>query len=136
MQRVRTVITGTGTHIPSVVVPNSHFLDHDLRSPDGEGLKRANPEILAQFESITGIRERRYAPPDLTTSDMGADAAAQALAEAKLDPEELDYIIFAHNFGDVRPSHPGPDLVPALAARVKAKLRIRNARYERDMDTI
>jgi 3-oxoacyl-[acyl-carrier-protein] synthase-3 len=53
-------------------------------------------------------------------------AAQDALASSNIDPESLDLIIFAHNFGDVRPGDPRSDLVPALAARVKSQLRIRN----------
>jgi len=124
----RTVIAGTGCHIPGRVLPNAHFLGHAFHGPDGRPIDKGNEEILRQFEEVTGIRERRYAEPGLVASDMGADAAEQALACAGCDRENLDYIIFAHNFGDVRAGSRVPDLVPALAARVKAKLRIRNPR--------
>ncbi|MBX9448600.1 MAG: hypothetical protein KL787_02290, partial [Taibaiella sp.] len=50
----------------------------------------------------TGIEERRYASRDLVTSDLGFFAAQKAVANAGIDIETLDYIIFAHNFGDVR----------------------------------
>ncbi len=43
----------------------------------------------------TGIRERRIARPDETTSDMGAEAARRALAAAKLTAEQVDLIIVA-----------------------------------------
>ncbi|MEE3245577.1 MAG: 3-oxoacyl-[acyl-carrier-protein] synthase III C-terminal domain-containing protein, partial [Bacteroidota bacterium] len=43
-----------------------------------------------------------------------------------LDPETLDYIIVAHNFGDVKHGSNRSDMVPALAARVKHKLKIKN----------
>ncbi|HYM60834.1 MAG TPA: ketoacyl-ACP synthase III [Thermoanaerobaculia bacterium] len=123
---IRTVITGSGSHIPSVVVPNDHFLGHEFHGPDQKPIRKPNAEILNQFESITGIRERRYAPPDLVTSDIAFDAARAALESSETDGESLDYIIVAHNFGDVTPGSQRPDLVPALAARVKAKLRIEN----------
>jgi len=42
------------------------------------------------------------------------------------DPEELDYIIVAHNFGDVKYENRHSDMVPSLAARVKHKLGIKN----------
>jgi 3-oxoacyl-[acyl-carrier-protein] synthase III len=124
----RTVIAGTGSHIPTQVVQNDHFLGHEFHGPDGRPIDKPNEEILRQFESITGIRERRYAPSSLVTSDMGADAAERALEDASFDREELDQIIFAHNFGDVRAGSRVPDLVPALAARVKARLQISNPR--------
>lgn len=124
----RTVISGTGCHIPTEVVPNAHFLGHEFHDPDGKPIAKSNDEILRQFEAITGIRERRYACSNLVASDLAADAAEQALLSAACDREQLDYIILAHNFGDVRAGSRVPDLVPALAARVKAKLKIRNPR--------
>ena len=122
------MIAGTGCCLPSEVVPNAHFRDHEFHGPDGQPIPKSNDEILRQFESITGIRERRYASPELVASDLAAQAAEQALASWPGDREALDYIILAHNFGDVRAGSRVPDLVPALAARVKAKLRIRNPR--------
>jgi 3-oxoacyl-[acyl-carrier-protein] synthase III len=124
----RSVIAGTGSHIPSVVVPNDHFLNHQFWGPDQKPIDKSNAEILKQFESITGIRERRYVSDDLVTSDIAADAARNALESSNIDPESLDYIIVAHNFGDVRADTRRSDMVPALAARVKAKLGIHTPR--------
>ena len=123
-----TVIAGTGSHIPSVVVPNDAFLHHEFHGPDQKPIAKSNPEILKQFESITGIRERRYAPDNVLTSDMAFDAARKALDSSGIDGETLDYIIVGHNFGDVRAGSTRSDLVPALAARVKNKLGIENPR--------
>ena len=125
---MRTVIAGTGRHIPSVVVPNAHFLHHEFHGPDGLPIEKSNAEILEQFEAITGIRERRYAPDDMVTSDLAALAAGDALASSGLDPESLDAIILAHNFGNVVHGSHCSDLVPSLASRVKARLGIRNPR--------
>lgn len=121
----RSVITASGSHIPPVRVPNDAFLDRDFRAADGSRLGKSNEEIVSQFESITGIRERRYVPDNVVTSDIAFEAARDALDSSGIDPETLDYLIVAHNFGDVRRGHRS-DLVPALAARVKAKLQIRN----------
>ncbi len=121
---VRSIISATGSYIPPVRVPNDFFLDRDFRTADGKPLGKSNAEILAQFEAITGIRERRYAPDDMVTSDMAYEAAKDALASSGIDPETLDAIIVAHNFGDVR-NGGRSDQVPALAARVKARLQIR-----------
>lgn len=120
----RTVIAGTGSYIPPVRVPNEAFLGHDFRGSDGARLNKSNEEILQQFESITGIRERRYIPEHMYTSDIAFEAAKDALASSSVDPESLDYIVVAHNFGDVRRGGRS-DLVPALAARVKARLQIK-----------
>ena len=123
---IRTVITATGSHIPEVRVPNDHFLDHDFRGTDQQPLGKANAEILKQFESITGIRERRYAKDEQVATDLAYEAARDALESSKIDAESLDGIIVAHNFGDVRAGSVRSDLVPAIAARVKARLGIRN----------
>jgi len=123
---IRSIIAGTGSHIPSRVVPNDAFLNYEFRDADEKNIAKSNEEILQQFEAITGIRERRYAADDLVTSDMAYDAARQALQSSGIDGEDLDYIIVAHNFGDVRAGSTRSDLVPALAARVKAKLQIEN----------
>jgi 3-oxoacyl-[acyl-carrier-protein] synthase-3 len=123
---VRSVITATGSHIPAVRVPNEHFLGHDFRDAKQKTIEKSNEEILKQFEAITTIRERRYVPDDLDTSDIAFDAAQKALQSSGIDPEQLDAIIVAHNFGDVRAGSHRLDMVPSLAARVKAKLEIRN----------
>jgi len=122
------VIAATGSHIGSVRVPNDHFLQHTFLGSDHQPIEKSNEEILAQFEAITTIRERRYAAPNLVTSDIACDAAMQALQSSGIRGEDLDYIIVAHNFGDVRDGSTRSDLVPALAARVKAKLQIQTPR--------
>lgn len=124
---VRTVISATGSYIPPVRVPNDAFLNASFFGSDGKSLGKSNADILAQFEAITGIRERRYVPDDLVTSDIAYEAAKNALDSSGIDPESLDGIIVAHNFGDVRRGGRS-DLVPALAARVKAKLKIATPR--------
>lgn len=123
---MRTVIAATGSHIPDTVVTNDHFLQHEFLGPDGKRIDKPNAEILQQFEAITGIRERRYVGEETLTSDIGLAAAKAALESSNTDPESLDLIIFAHNFGDVRSRDRRSDLVPALAARVKSRLKIRN----------
>lgn len=120
---LRSVIVGTGSYIPPERVPNDAFLDRDFRAGGGASLGKSNREILDQFEGITGIRERRYAPEGMVTSEMAYEAAKSAIESSGIDPETLDYLIVAHNFGDVR-SGRRSDLVPALAARVKARLQI------------
>ncbi|HEU4951763.1 MAG TPA: ketoacyl-ACP synthase III [Holophagaceae bacterium] len=122
----RTVIVGSGSVLPPVAVPNAAFLDHDFREANGAPVGKANAEILDQFVAITGIRERRYAGKDQVASDLALAAAQDALASSGVDPESLDAILLGHNFGDVRPGSTHCDMVPSLAARVKARLGIRN----------
>jgi 3-oxoacyl-[acyl-carrier-protein] synthase-3 len=58
-------------------------------------------EIIKKFEDITGISERRYVSEEWTASDLGYIAAKKAIEDANMDPETLDQIIVAHNYGDV-----------------------------------
>src|SRR5258708_5033160 len=128
MTSVRSIFAATGSYIPPVRVPNEAFLSSDFRDARGTKIAKSNGEILEQFEAITGIKERRYAPEGLVTSDIAFEAAKNALESSQIDPESLDSIIVAHNFGDVRTAHGRSDLVPALAARAKARLRIKTPR--------
>jgi len=122
----RTVIVGTGCAIPNRRVPNAQMLDREFWGPDGKKIAKTNQQIIDQFEAITGIKERRYAEDDQVASDLAAIAAEDALASSGIDRETLDTIVVAHNFGDVRAGSRHSDLVPALAARVKAQLKIKN----------
>src|SRR5690606_8034575 len=73
-----------------------------------------------------GIEERRYVTDDQVASDIGYLAALDALNSSQTDGETIDYIIVAHNFGDVPAKNRRSDLVPALASRIKVKLGIQN----------
>ena len=122
----RTVIVGSGCAIPGRKVMNSEMLDREFLGPDGKKIEKTNQQIIEQFEAITGIKERRYAEDNQVTSDLAAIAAEEALASSGVDRETLDAIVVAHNFGDVRAGTRHSDLVPALAARVKAQLKVKN----------
>jgi 3-oxoacyl-[acyl-carrier-protein] synthase-3 len=127
MRDIHSVFIGTGSCIPPVRVPNSEFLDNEFFESRGRPFDRtANPRIVEKFEEITGIAERRYAGDGQVASDIGFAAAREAVAASGIDPETLDYVIVAHNFGDVRQDNPRSDFVPSLAARIKAGLAIRN----------
>ncbi|WP_053971467.1 3-oxoacyl-ACP synthase III family protein [Mangrovimonas sp. ST2L15] len=119
-------ITGIGSYIPENIEKNSDFNQHLFLNADGSQISSPNSVIVEKFEAITGIQERRYADRHLVTSDMGAFAAEKALTDANIDPETLDYIIVAHNFGDVKYGTNQGDMVPGLAARIKHTLRIKN----------
>ncbi|WP_420604222.1 3-oxoacyl-ACP synthase III family protein [Flagellimonas sp.] len=119
-------ITGTGSYIPSIITKNEDFLEHEFLETDGSSFAYDNAVIIEKFKAITGIAERRYAKPDLKTSDLGYLAAEKAIEDAKIDKEELDYIIFAHNFGDVSHGKIQGDTLPSLATRVKHLLKIKN----------
>ena len=119
-------ITGSGSYIPTVTVKNKDFSNHVFLNEDGSNFALSNDVITEKFYGITGIQERKYASDNLITSDIGFIAAEKAIADANLDPETLDYIIFAHNFGDVNKGAIQSDMLPSLASRVKHKLRIKN----------
>lgn len=119
-------ITGTGSYIPSRRVRNEDFLSNEFFDNKGKRIEKVNQEIIDKFLAITTIAERRYVTDDLVTSDIASYAAIDALKDAGIDKEELDYIIVAHNFGDVRKDNRQLDIVPSLAARVKYQLQIEN----------
>lgn len=119
-------ITGSGRYIPTEIITNKDFSKHVFLNDDGTPFPLPNEVITEKFYDITGIIERRYASGDLQNSDIGFLAAQKAIEDAKIDPETLDYIIFAHNFGNVQKGTIQSDLVPSLASRVKNNLRIKN----------
>jgi len=123
---ISSIITATGRYKPTQVVENRHFLGSDFYTADGNRVTKDNEEIIRKFQQITDISERRYAEDRYVTSDIGFIAAADAIQSAGADKESFDYIIVAHNFGDVLKSNPKSDLVPTLAARIKHKLGIMN----------
>ncbi|MBL7472847.1 3-oxoacyl-ACP synthase III family protein [Robertkochia sediminum] len=123
---MNTKITGTGCYIPSHIETNAEFSHHEFLNEDGSLLKQSNDVIIKKFVSITGIGERRYASPEYNTSDIAYFAGERAIDNARIDKESLDYIIVAHNFGDVRHGSSQGDTLPSLAARVKHKLEIKN----------
>ncbi len=119
-------ITGIGSYIPSEVATNENFGNHHFYNEDGTRFGQENELIIEKFKAITGIAERRYIPSNLTTSDIAGYAAEKALENAKIDKETLNYIIVAHNYGDVKHGSVQSDTVPSIATRVKHILKIKN----------
>jgi len=119
-------IIGVGNYIPSQTITNLFFDKHRFLDESGHALQQDNTTIADKLKEITGIEERRYAQNNQVTSDLGFIAAQAAIENSGIDPETLDYIIFAHNFGDVRFGTVQSDMVPSLASRVKHLLKIRN----------
>ena len=119
-------ITGSGSYIPAKKVTNSDFAQHDFLNEDGTAFNMTNDIIAEKFVEITGIIERRYAADDMVNSDMAIIAAKKAIEKSGIDPETLDYIIFAHNYGDIQTNTIQSDTVPSLATRVKYGLQIKN----------
>jgi 3-oxoacyl-[acyl-carrier-protein] synthase-3 len=123
----RSVMIGTGSCIPERRVHNDEFLSSRFFMDYGDPLDSAdNEKTVGKFQQITEIGERRYAEDDQVASDLGTIAAEKAIDSAMIDRESLDYIIFAHNFGDVLAENRRCDFCPSLAARVKQHLGIIN----------
>jgi 3-oxoacyl-[acyl-carrier-protein] synthase-3 len=119
-------ITGVGSYIPEIKVANIDFDKHVFLNEDGSPFAYPNDVVIGKFKSITGIEQRRYAAPEQCSSDLAFLASQKAIENAGIDPETLDYIIFAHNFGDVKYGTNQSDMIPSLATRVKHKLQIKN----------
>lgn len=124
---IRTIIIGSGSYLPEVKIDNNHFLNYRFYDPVTRlPFERGNEEIIEKFREITNIEERLWSRPDQQTSDLGYLAAKDAIESSGIDPESLDFIIAAHNFGDMAHENPYTAMVPHIAARIKQKLHLRN----------
>ena len=123
---LKTVITGSGSYIPTEVVTNRDFTVHNFYAEDHTRIETPPQEVVDKFKQITGIAERRYAPQDLNASDIGTIAAREAIVDSGINPEELDQIIVTHNFGNVVKHTIQTDACPSIASRIKHNLKIRN----------
>ncbi|MEH1008708.1 MULTISPECIES: ketoacyl-ACP synthase III [unclassified Winogradskyella] len=119
-------ITGTGSYIPSIVEKNEDFYNHQFLNADGTSIDSPNEIIVEKFEAITGIQERRYVNEKQLNSDIAFIAATKAIEDAGIDKESIDYIIVAHNYGDIKYNTEQSDTVPSIASRVKHLLQIKN----------
>jgi len=86
--RPRAAITGCGVYLPDRVMTN-----HDL-----EKMVETSDEWIM---TRTGIRERRIAAPEQAASDLALVAARNALAEAGLQPSDLNAILVATMSADM-----------------------------------
>ncbi|MBL8552405.1 MAG: ketoacyl-ACP synthase III [Hyphomonadaceae bacterium] len=98
---LRSVVRGVGARLPDTIVTND---DLAARVDTSD----------AWIRERTGIRERRIAAVGEKTSDLAEGAARAALADARLDPADIDLIVLATAT---------PDLTfPATATRVQSAL--------------
>jgi 3-oxoacyl-[acyl-carrier-protein] synthase-3 len=123
---LNSIITGSGSFIPKKKVDNSEFDRNHFYSENGERIVKDNLEVIQKFQEITGIKSRRYVETDMSCSRIATIAAQKAVESANIDKESLDYIIVAHNFGDVLDGSNQSDMVPSIASRVKHELGIKN----------
>ncbi len=126
MSYLNTVITGTGSFIPPTVISNAAFTKQVFFEKDHSLVDSSGEEVTRKFRDITGIYERRWAEPTVNNADMAAKAALEAIKTSGVDPETIDQIIVAHNFGNVMPDSIQTDILPSIASRVKNTLGIKN----------
>jgi 3-oxoacyl-[acyl-carrier-protein] synthase-3 len=96
-------ILGTGAYLPEAVLTN-------------EDLEKMVETTAQWIVERSGVQERRIAAPEEDTVSMAVLAARQALADARLEPEQLSYIVLGTN----TPAH----FFPAGAIRVQEELGI------------
>lgn len=125
-QSIFSVIAGTGSYIPERIIRNEQFHTSDFFDANGNRIDTPGEKTVNKFKEITTIEERRYVTTEQNCSDIGYLAAEAALESAGIDRESLDYIIVAHNFGDIRADSRQVDILPSIGARIKHKLRIEN----------
>lgn len=99
-------VLGTGSFVPEGVVDNEH-----LRNRFG-----CDPEWVVKQ---TGIRERRHSPPHQATSDLAYEAARRCLADARVDPREVDTLLVATVTPDMS--------FPSVACLVQNQLKMKCA---------
>lgn len=120
-----TIIIGSGSYIPTKVIGREHFMDSVFYTDEGDRIDKPNAEIIQKFVEITEIENRRYMEDGEFNSDLGYRAAKEAIYDAQIDQEEIDYIIYASNFGEVD-QNGMTNFMPSMSARVKNKLGIKN----------
>lgn len=126
MKNKNILITGTGSYVPENVVTNQDFSKNKFYAENGIAHDGAHEEIARKFKVITGIEERRYVDDNMVASDIGAIAGGLAIEDAGIDPETIDQVIVAHNFGDVLKNTNQIDVLPSIASRIKQTLGIKN----------
>lgn len=120
------LIQGSGKSVPTETIDGNHFSNHSFFLPNGEAVDLPGEEAAKKLEGITGINKRKYAANDVVTTDLATEAAKQAIADANIDPENIDLLIVGHNFGDVKKGTSQTDMLPSIASKVKHQLQIAN----------
>ncbi|MDR2668307.1 MAG: ketoacyl-ACP synthase III [Puniceicoccales bacterium] len=99
----RIFIRGLGSYLPEKVLTNSEL----------EKMVDTSDEWIV---TRTGIRERHIAAADQATSDLAAEAAKLALADASLDAKDMDAIFVA----TVTPDMPFPSTACFVQQKIGA----------------
>lgn len=107
------IIKGMGYYVPANVVTND----------DLSKLMDTNDEWI---QERTGIKERRWINNDESTSSMGLEAAKNAIADAGIDKNDIDFIVFATLSPDYYFPGPGVTLQKELGIDTVGALDVRN----------
>ncbi|HEU5299844.1 MAG TPA: beta-ketoacyl-ACP synthase III [bacterium] len=99
-------IAGIGHYLPERILTNAEI----------EALVETSDEWIV---TRTGIRERRIAAPEQASSDLGLEAAREAMADAGVGPDDLDLIIVGTATPDM--------LFPATACILQDRLGAKRA---------
>lgn len=103
-------VRSTGVCLPEIEVPNQVLRERFAKSA---------PDFVDKTEEASGIKTRWYAPPSWATSDLAVRAATQALARAKVAPEDVDLILVGTDSPDY--------ITPATSVVVQHKLGAKRA---------
>ena len=98
---IRAVVKGVGHYLPERVVPNAEL----------ETLVETSDDWI---RSRSGIERRHFAAEGQATSDLAIAAAKAALADAGLQPDDIDAIVLATSTADLT--------FPSAATMVQAGL--------------
>jgi 3-oxoacyl-[acyl-carrier-protein] synthase-3 len=109
---LKAFITGTGARLPERVVPNEEIAERLGLQPE-------------QIFKSSGIRRRHWAEAGTTTSSLAADALRMALEDARLQAEEVDYLLFGTMTPDRFIPGSSPSVQKALGLREIPCLDIR-----------
>lgn len=113
-------VIGTGSYLPPRSVTNQQLAD-ELAA---RNIETSDEWIVAR----TGIKSRHFAAPDVTTSDLAAEAARKAIEAAGIDAQAIDLIIVATST---------PDFVfPSTACLLQHKLGIKNGGAAFDVQAV
>ena len=82
---IYSIITGTGSYLPSRNIKNEDFINNEFYDSDGNLIDKTNQDIIDKFLAITAIAERRYVTGDLVTSEIASYAATEAIKSANIN---------------------------------------------------
>ena len=111
---IATATTATAPIAPAGIASVAAALPERVVANDAIGARLGVDSDWIQ--SRTGIVERRHAAPEVTLTDIAADAAQAALARAGVDARDVDLILLATSTPDARV----PNAAPLVAERLGA----------------